>query len=430
MAHRDVPGPSLSDDSILAILSLEDQDLYRPSDVAQLVFDPDRDRTQYTRLRKRLGNFIRYHASPDDKLKGFNAWKGSSWKAFCEQSDINRIEETERADYGSQRYQTPAIFTHSLVRKYWIRALAGVFAIATLLTAGTAVVRPDIYQTLRQDGASAALNRLTTGDAKRVDLFKQAWLEFRSQNYKEAERGAHALLGDANLPAYRRADCYYLLGKIKFVTGGVQRALGYYTEAHSLYNQEERHSNLYGNALAMAKAYILLKQPDQARTMLDEGMTHYTRLKEKQPDLADRIDLNLYHECNIFLNIYQGDYKKALMIAQDSLPNYEREPTNTDALVSAYSNLGFLYALNHNRAMGQEYTLKAQALIVELGDMRHHVYNLINFVLLQRCGSQVAQDNYAAISVQQWIDQYRDEELAFYLDLAKSALCGESAETR
>ena len=112
--------------------------------------------------------------------------------------------------------------------------------------------------------------------------------------------------------------------------------------------------------------------------MLEQALMHYEK------DREDKIQhLGTYYVERVRLGLRTGDFQDALQATLEGAKIYE-ERGDKDNLAGAYSSLGFLYAVTGNRELGWTYMVRAQDLIFALEDNRRRVYNLVNFVLLQR----------------------------------------------
>ena len=271
-----------------------------------------------------------------------------------------------------------------------------------------------VYEILRTQGSKKALAYVISNHEQGITAYyKSAWIDYRNNFFERAEQKAYVILSDKNTPVKVQADCYYLLGEIKAVTGGSRESIGSLLDAYRLYEQEERDANLYYCSLVMAKAYVGLGKFDEAKGMLDQALIHQSREREGKIR-----HLGNYYIERIRYCMRLGEFEEALEASQQEAIIFE-EINDRDNLAGAYSNLGFWYAINGNLDMGWVYTVRAQNLIYQLEDDRRNTYNLVNFVLLQRL-SGLSPEKRALDSINNWIKVHNDKELSYHIRFALS----------
>ena len=287
--------------------------------------------------------------------------------------------------------------------------------VSLLLTAATAVViKPPerTYEILRTRGIRAAVNyALASKEQGQSAFFSTAWLDYRDKNLTRAEQKAHMLLSDEGLTTKTRGDCHYLLGYIKDSSGYHMGAVGYFTEAIKLYREASRPENLYHAFLGLAKAHAALGELEHADAALDEALQSYG-------ESGGTENLALFFSYGARVKMGSGEFELAIDLAERSLAIHQEEG-HMEGVSDAYSDLGLLHTLTGDLERGREYTMRAQTLIVSLTDMEKHVFNLVNFIALDRIEGRMP-DPYTVDTVKSWIDQHRNKELEYFLNMVLS----------
>ena len=437
---REVTGRSLSIDSVLAIWMLEGDKLYPSFSVARGLFTPKDQK--YQLLRKRLNLFIQYHTNgaADGKCGRFKAWRGSTWQSFLEDADLERaFEVVSLNDLLKKRLKTlqslsalpvtapapqPAVpsekkktdrvrtgFGFKRIRMFWVAAITmTIFSLAT-----TAFFRPEAYDILRSEGLRAALAHIAQrkSAASPETLFNEAWIHYRDNDFSQAKEKVAKVL-ESRIPVKLKGDCFYLLGYLHIGQGAFNEALSYFREAHAYYLVLDRPDLLYLSYLALARSQTSLANYHEANALLDQALDHYQQAGETGPWGA-------FHAQRARVLIGLARYASALDSALKSAEAFEQDGDN-DGLANAYSDLGFLYQLNGDFEQAYAFTIKAQTLIVHLGDPNRHYFNLINFILMDRCRG-LAPATALIDAVETWARQSGDEELMYFLELALDEDC-------
>jgi tetratricopeptide (TPR) repeat protein len=279
---------------------------------------------------------------------------------------------------------------------------------------GVVAYRMDIYTVLRQEGVSAAVARLNvSGSADDRERYQAAWVHFRNHDLDYAEQLANQLL-DAAQSEKMEADCRYLLAHISRTRGDYNAALDLLYEAKSLYLLGGRDQAVFLCNVELARNYWLLNQPvagEQYISRAEAGLSH----------VSEAGDISLYHWVATRIVYSRGDLDMALAHAHKAV-EYSERAKNRELLATSYSELGFLLALSGQMESGRTWTFRAQELITRLGDPRLHVYNSVNFILLQRCSGQ-EPDPYLLDSIRSFIERPSSKDLAFFLDKALNHPC-------
>jgi len=126
--------------------------------------------------------------------------------------------------------------------------------------------------------------------------------------------------------------------------------------------------------------------------------------------------MSSYYTASICLAATRGDFQAALELSSQRLEVVEGTG-KTDLVAGALSEMGFWYAARGCPTRAQESTVRAEALIFRLQDETRHVYNQINWILIQRIQSGTF-DSQALGEIQRWARIRNDSRVEFYLDLA------------
>ncbi len=276
------------------------------------------------------------------------------------------------------------------------------------------IIHLNSFELLKHHGVAAAMeNEAGRNHVTPDDLYKKAWLEYRAGFYQEAEQKAHAILGDDTSDLKLKADCHYLLGELKVTTGEFYKAIGFFTESYDLYGLTQRPENQYFSALGLVKSHTALAHYSEAQHFLDEAWLHYLADQKEGQKIEH---LAIYYNQAERLALHRGDYPMALQHAKAYLDIY-LTLGEQDGLAEVYSSLGFLYAANCDVDQGLLYTIRAQNLIFELHDQQKQVYNLINFILIQRIHG-LLPDPGTTQQVLDWAEKHGDTELEHHLHRA------------
>ena len=415
-------------DTAILIYRLEPSRLYSISDMAAIV--ATRGSRRHRLMTSRLQSFINNHEIPADR--GSCQWRGVSIQNYLSPQNGMRAALTLRilvllAAHGGQRLsgaRTKAF--HQFIQIFWQRfrlpkwnylkwtALCFLFAVF-LMGAGsvatTYYLNPQIFTILRKEGILAALDSFRDVPRDPESIFQRAWLEYRDNRFADARSSVYMLLHDD--PSLElRGRCYYILGAIDLATGHSAGALQHFSLAYSIFDQKNLHSNLHRTAVFLARAYMQLDQLEKAEEMLSLAWQHYEDDRDQQGRITH---LATYYAEVTRFNFRSGHLDGALKSAHQGVAAAEQTGAKDD-IAEAWSNLGMAYLLQGNRRKGLLYTTRAQFLIFELGDQRRSVFNMINFVLLERIEGQV--DEVLLEAVNRWIAAHNDHDLRIQLNLA------------
>ena len=403
---RHIPGKPLSEGSIKAILSLEEEKLYLPSDVAKLQVNPGLNREEYDLLRKRLGRFIRYHTTSvgDARIGRYNAWRGKTWRSFLDPGDLARLE------ISSEKPKRFSIFVlRKVPRRIWL-------GIATLLlsTMGVVAYQTDLFSVLQTQGIHAAANQLQQLNPKTPrEKFQAAWIQFREGKLEAAEAAALSLL-QASRGEKLRADCHYLLGHIARTRGQIQPALDSFGRARKTYEELGKTRSEFLTATEMARVNWQAGQLLPAETILLSA-------EPLIPQIDANGDICLFYWVSTRVAFARSGAKAALPKAELAV-EFARRSENKELQADAFSELAFYLLLEGKIDQGRLWTFRAQETIVALGDTRKHIYNLVNFILLQRCSGQ-EPDGFLLETVRSYAEGASSADLGYFLDIALNHSC-------
>ena len=437
-------GQGMRSDTAILIHLLPDDQLLTVSEMAGTLFP--RGSGKHRDMINRLNSFLRYRQVAPDLSNGVKAWYGRTVKEYLDPryhyiaslnlrllNGLTRVIESKQEAREASKAnvvitEQPApqaqVKNKKRGRLGFGRKLTAISAAAALFTALTlaAVIQPSFYDTLREQGWRKAVAQQEL-DAHQVTLedpqkfYQQIWADYRSQNYALAERRTYQLLASVPDQPKLRGDCFYVLAGIKMETGFFVQALGYFNEAEHHYQEANRPANLYWNAIGMAQAHIFLEETEEAATRLDQA-ENYNLQTENSQSIAH------LHYFRMLMETVRSNYDEALFHGMQAMGHLEQSGNN-DYLANTYSEIGFIYALKGNLASSQEYTLRAQALITRLGDEEKHVFNTLNYLVMDRVRGE-SPSSFIIDSVNQWIQESQQQKLAAHLRWALTLRLGES----
>lgn len=451
-------GKGMAYDTAILVYRLEDNRLYTLQDMAGTMYDPGS--ALHRQMVNRLKSFLWYRkVKPEGG--GVNAWYGRTVKELLEPryqymaersiALLATLHQVAREKQLQQKKPASAVIvkqpiqnTPSLVEhkekaagrkpvsllplpsrnrplRWLVAAMGCLIVLSGLVGTAALFLKPRAYRILREEGLNQALRYVYSSTPRdQKELYQQAWMDYRNADYQVSELKATQLLTNLVTSEKMRGDSWYLKAQICLATSRYEDAIDALDHADRTYQVTGPVSNQYRCALGMAKAYLGLGELEEVERYLEVAYDHYLSSAGLVPHLG------WYYSVRVRLALRQGLYDEALDLTRTMAEIYE-DHDEKDGLAGAWIDLGFLYMVNGNLQRGFHYTVRAQSLIMDMGDRRKHVYNLKNYILYQTCLGQ-EPDVHIISEIEHWSRLYRDDELRYYLWFARNYCRGGTNE--
>jgi tetratricopeptide (TPR) repeat protein len=214
-------------------------------------------------------------------------------------------------------------------RNRWIAfaAVIGIFA-----TVGVASYQVDFWDVLRKEGVSAAkkYNEQLPAKDQALVLYREAVLALREGEHGKAKENLFILLGN---PDYENhwGNCYYLMALLESTDGQYESALDYFLKARNFAELKNTLSLLPFVHYGLARCYLFLKDWEK----FDASLSLLPQSKEAQ----------YLHISAWGILIRNANYEEAIMTAQASIHEYEKQGNENLAMI-AYADLAIFHSLN------------------------------------------------------------------------------------
>lgn len=355
-------------------------------------------------------------------------WKDAIPRQYFSSSELAQIQTRKArmapasvpSSAGSEAGAVQAVRTHW---QRWIRKPVLVFSLVILGSFGAfgmmSAFYPEGFRVFREQGPRAALEYFQRASNKSENptlVFGQAWSKYSMGDLKEAEEDCYRLIREPNLPEGIYANALFLLGNIARSNGRYDEADEHLYQAYSIYERLGKDGNLYKSCLAMARVAIMRGDLERAESLLDQSLVHHAFVQK---------DLGHYFQLKTQAAFLRGDYGDALDFSYQRLAEYERVGMKNNQ-ADALSDIGFYSILMGYYNHGFDKTIQAQEFIQKTGAQGKYYFNLINFLLLQRCKGGTYQT--LVDQIQKRIDEEANLDLKSYLEFSMTCDCARERE--